>query len=102
MTAAAIAAWGVLGTHTASATPPTPAPEPGGVIRFDLPPGEWWNCQGVSPQPPFLEYAPAYYVWAQGPAPIYLRFTPGAQVWVSCTGTGLPVIWYGPIVTAGQ
>ena len=99
--AAAAVAIGV-GANTAEATPPVPTPEPGGVIRIDLPPGEWWSCQGVSLAPPFLQYSPGLYQYTQGPNPVYLRTVPGADVWVGCNGTGLPILWYGPIVKAGQ
>lgn len=99
--AAAAAAFG-FGTNAAQATPPVPVPEPGGVIRLDLALGEWWGCQGWSLQPPFFQTAPAYGQYVLGPAPLYMRFAPGADVWVECGGTGLPVIWYGPIVKAGN
>lgn len=98
------AAAAAIGTSagSAQATPPLPVPEPGGVIRLDLAPGEWWTCQGWSLQPPFFQVTPGFVQYAQGPAPIYLHFAPGADVWVECSGTGLPVVWYGPIVKAGS
>lgn len=99
--AAAAVAVG-LGTNSAVAVPYAPVPEPGGLIRIDLPAGEWWNCQGLSAAPPFIQYGPAYYQYTLGPNPIFLRFTPGSDVWVSCSGSAAPVIWYGPIVKAGN
>ncbi|NMN95016.1 hypothetical protein [Antrihabitans stalactiti] len=90
------------GTNSALATPPVATPEPGGVIRLDVAPGEWWSCQGLSLQPPFYQVTPGPVQYALGPAAIYMRFTPGADVWVECNGTGLPVIYYGPIVKAGN
>ena len=98
---AAVVAVG-LGMNSAHATPPVPTPEPGGITRFDIPAGEWWMCQGLSLSPPFVQYGPGYYQWTLGPNPIFLRFAPGADVWVSCSGSAAPVIWYGPIVKAGQ
>ena len=99
--AAAAAAIG-MGANVAEAVPSNPVPEPGGLIRIDLPAGEWWMCQGLSLSPPFVQYGPGYYQWALGPNPIFLRFAPGADVWVSCSGSAAPVIWYGPIVKAGN
>lgn len=96
-----VAAFGMLGTHMASATPPVPTPEPDGVIRFDLAPGELWRCSGMSLQPPFNQAGPGPFQYMQGPEPIYLRFAPGADVWVGCAGTGFPFIYYGPIIKAG-
>ena len=92
---------GFGGSSTAGATPPVPTPQPGGVIRIDLAPGEWWSCQGLSLQPPFVQVSPGYLQYALGPTPIFLQFAPGADVWVECSGTGLPVVYYGPIVKAG-
>lgn len=100
--ASAVATFGILGSQTASATPPVPTPEPGGVIRMDIAPGEWWNCNGSSLQPPFYQMSPGIYQYSQGPNPIYLRFTPGADVVIGCHGTGAPFLYYGPIVQAGQ
>jgi hypothetical protein len=94
--AAAAVAVG-MGTNFARATPPAPTPEPGGIIRIDLGPGEWWSCDGLSFAPPFYQAAPI----VLGPDPAFLRFTPGADVWVRCSGTGWPIYWYGPIVKAG-
>lgn len=91
----------MLGAPTASATPPVPTPEPGGIIRMDIAPGEWWNCNGYSLQPPFYWTGPGVFQYAQGPDPIYLQFAPGADVWVLCNGSGLPINYYGPIVKAG-
>ncbi|RDI46624.1 hypothetical protein [Nocardia mexicana] len=98
----AAGACSLLGLHQASATPPIPSSEPSGAIRMDLAPGEWWMCQGVGVQPPYVQFAPGYYQFEQGPNPVYLRFTPGADVWVTCMGTGLPLLYYGPIVKAGE
>lgn len=98
--AAAAVAVG-LGTNAAHAVP-VPTPEPGGVIRIDIPAGEWWSCVGYSLQSPYLQLVPGLYQYTLGPNPIYLHFTPGADVWVECNGTGLPVVWYGPIVKAGN
>ncbi|WP_306365267.1 hypothetical protein [Nocardia sp. CC227C] len=99
--AATIAAAGLLNMQTAAATPPVPTPEPGGVIRMDTAPGEWWQCTGWSLQPPFFYQAPGIMQYSLGPEPIYLRFAPGADVWVQCNGTGLPIFHHGPIVKAG-
>jgi hypothetical protein len=99
--AAAAVAIGI-GASSAEATPPVATPEPGGVIRFDLPPGEWWSCGGYSLQAPFVQFSPGIYQYVLGPSPIYVHFTPGADVLVGCNGTGLPVVWYGPLVRAGN
>ena len=93
---------GILGGGTASAAPPVATPEPGGVIRLDVAPGEWWACQGLSFAPPFFQISPGFYQYVQGPNPIFLRFAPGADVWIECSGSGAPFIYYGPIVKAGQ
>ncbi|NNH75919.1 hypothetical protein HLB23_39735 [Nocardia uniformis] len=98
---AAVSACGTLGMQAASATPPIPTPEPGGVIRLDIAPGEWWSCNAASLQPPFYQVSPGIYQYSLGPNPIYMRFTPGADVWTTCHGTGAPFIYYGPIVKAG-
>jgi hypothetical protein len=95
--AAAAVAVG-MGTNLAQATPPVPTPEPGGIIRYDLAPGEWWGCDGLSLAPPFIQISP----YVLGPNPIYLRFAPNTDVWVRCSGTGLPIQWYGPIVRTGN
>ena len=95
--ATAAAAVG-MGASSAQAAPYYPVPEPGGIIRIDLPPGEWWSCDGLSFAPPFIQIAPI----VQGPDSAFLRFAPGADVWVRCSGTGLPILWYGPIVKAGN
>ncbi|MFJ4658545.1 hypothetical protein ACIP5Y_45360 [Nocardia sp. NPDC088792] len=97
-----VAIASMLGAQTAAADAPVPTPEPGGVIRMDTAPGEWWECTGWSLQPPFFQQSPGLMQYALGPEPIYLRFAPGADVWVECAGTGLPVIYYGPIVKAGR
>ncbi|WP_405486771.1 hypothetical protein [Nocardia sp. NBC_00511] len=94
----AVLATGLLTAQTASATP-VPTPEPGGVIRIDVPENEWWNCGGWSLQPPFVGSDPVTGMVTN--RPLYLHFTPGADVWVFCTGTGFPVVYYGPIVKAG-
>jgi len=94
---AAIMSAGIgLGVGTASATPPVATPEPGGVIRMDIAPGEWWNCSATSVAPPFLQYAPGYLQFSLGPNPAFFRFAPGADVWVSCLGSGQPFMHYGP------
>lgn len=98
--AGAIAACGVLGAGTASATPPVKTPEPGGVIRIDLAPGESWSCGGWSLQPPFVASAPNF-GFAQG-GPLYMQFTPGADVWVFCTGSGTPIYDWSSIIKAGE
>lgn len=98
----ALAACTMAGTQMAAATTPVPTPEPGGVIRMDIGPGEWWHCSGDSLQPPYIQEIPGIYQYALGPAPIYFRFAPGADVWVSCAGTGWPFLYYGPIVKAGE
>ncbi|NMN95017.1 hypothetical protein [Antrihabitans stalactiti] len=85
-------------TNSAQATPPIPVPEPGGIIRMDLAPGEWWSCDGISLAPPFWQLSPV----VLGPSPLYLRFAPGADVWVRCSGTAWPIAWYGPIVKVGN
>lgn len=100
--ASAASALSLLGAGIASATPPHPVPEPHGGIRMDLAPGEWWECDGYSSQPPFYEIAPGALQFTQGPRPIHMHWTPGADVWVRCTGTGAPFIYYGPIVKAGS
>ena len=100
LTAAGVGVALLSGAGTASATPPVPVPEPHGVIRMDIAPGEWWNCQGMSLQPPFYDVRPGYYQFQQGPNPIRLKFNPGDDVWVTCWGNGLPVYYYGPIVKA--
>ncbi|MVU80193.1 hypothetical protein GPX89_23475 [Nocardia sp. ET3-3] len=100
--AGAIFGFGLLGTPIATADAPVPTPEPGGVIRMDTTPGEWWECTGWSLQPPFWQQAPGIHQFALGPDPVYLRFSPGADVWVECAGTGSPFIYYGPIVKAGS
>lgn len=100
--AAAAMGVGLLGANAASATPPVPTPQPGGGIRIDLAPGEWWSCQGMSLQPPFYQVSPGLVQYALGPNPIYLQFAPGSDVWVECSGTGLPVVYYGPIVKTGM
>jgi hypothetical protein len=94
--AAAVAV--AMGTNLGQATPPVPIPEPGGIIRMDLAPGEWWSCDGWSLAPPFHQTAPI----VLGPDPAFMRFAPGADVWVRCGGTAWPIAWYGPIVQAGQ
>lgn len=99
--AAAAVAIG-MGASSAEATPPVATPEPGGIIRFDIPAGEWWSCTGYSLQAPFLQMSPGLYQYVQGPTPIFLRFAPGSDVWVGCNGSGLPLVWYGPIVKAGN
>ena len=97
VTAAAASAIS-LGSSMAHATPPVPVPEPGGIIRIDLAPGEWWSCDGWSIAPPFHQTAPI----VLGPDPAFMRFAPGADVWVRCGGTAWPFAWYGPIVKAGN
>lgn len=99
--AAAAVAVG-MGTNPAQATPPVPTPEPGGLIRIDLAPGEFWSCVGYSLQAPFIQYSPGLYQYTQGPNPIYFRFAPGADVLFSCNGNSWPVVYYAPIVKAGQ
>ncbi|NMN95015.1 hypothetical protein [Antrihabitans stalactiti] len=99
--ATAVVAVG-MGSNSAQATPPVPTPEPGGVIRIDVAPGEWWSCVGYSLQAPFLQLVPGLYQYSLGPNPIYLHFTPGADVWVQCNGSALPIVYYGPIVKAGN
>ncbi len=99
---AAIMAAGIgLGVGTASATPPVATPEPGGIIRMDLAPEEWWYCNGYSLAPPFLQTAPGFLQLGLGPNPIVFRFTLGADVWINCSGSGLPFSYVGPIVKAG-
>ncbi|MGW4245837.1 hypothetical protein [Nocardia sp. NPDC004722] len=93
---------GFIGAPVAGATPPVISTEPGGVIKMDTAPGEWWECTGWSFQPPFFQQSPGLMQYTLGPEPIYLRFTPGADVWVECAGTGAPFVYYGPIVKAGQ
>ncbi|WP_157124111.1 hypothetical protein [Nocardia mexicana] len=98
------AALGLLGMGTATAAPPVAVPEPGGIIRMDYAPGEWWSCVGYSLQPPFYHSGPGLgYQFFLGPEQHeYLQFTPGADVWIVCNGTGLPFQHYGPIVKAGM
>ncbi len=96
--AAAIASCGLLGAPTAAADAPTLSLEPGGMIRMDTVPGEWWQCTGWSLAPPFFQQSPGLMQYTLGPDPIYLRFAPGTDVYVQCNGTGLPVLYYGPIV----
>ncbi|MEV6770543.1 hypothetical protein AB0N05_18165 [Nocardia sp. NPDC051030] len=97
--ATALIAVGTFGAGLASATPPVATPEPGGVIRMDTVPGEWWNCGGWSLQAPFVGSDPASGL-AEG-RPLYLHFAPGSDVWVFCTGTSFPFNYWGPIVKAG-
>ncbi|MGW4356528.1 hypothetical protein ACWELJ_31025 [Nocardia sp. NPDC004582] len=80
---------GVIGAQSASATPPVITTEPGGVIRADIAPGEWWNCGGWSLRPPFINGAPPIGL-VQGPGTARMTFTPGADVWVFCTRNWLP------------
>ncbi|MEC3920465.1 hypothetical protein [Nocardia sp. CDC160] len=96
----AAAACGMLCTQTASATVPVATPEPGGVIRMDLAPGESWNCGAWSLQPPFVTSDPL--TGLASDRPLYLHLTPGANAWVFCEGTAAPFIYYGPIVKAGE
>ncbi|NMN96734.1 hypothetical protein [Antrihabitans stalactiti] len=100
--ACALAAMSLLGGGVAGATPPVVTPEPGGLIRVDIGAGEWWECEGYSLAPPFLQVVPDFYIFELGPTPIYLRYAPGTPAWVSCVGTGEPFYWVGQIVTAGQ
>ncbi|MEC3958597.1 hypothetical protein VMT65_36565 [Nocardia sp. CDC153] len=95
--AGAVIAAGVIGTQSASATAPVITTEPGGVIRADIAPGEWWNCGGWSLQPPFINSAPAFGA-VQGPDTLRMTFTPGADVWVFCNGTGLPIYDWNHII----
>ena len=100
LTAASAVGIALASAGAAAATPPSPHVEPGGIIRIDVAPGEWWNCQAISPSWPLVAYAPGLYQYALGPNQIiFNQFPPGSQVWVSCNGTGLPVIYYGPILT---
>ncbi|TSD94854.1 hypothetical protein FOS14_19630 [Skermania sp. ID1734] len=100
MAAAAIAAGALWGTGAASAAP-IAAPDPNHGITVEIPAGEWWNCQALSFAWPLVGYAPAYYQYALGPTTLrFDQFPPGSDVWISCSGTGLPVVYYGPIVRA--
>ncbi|MFJ9368083.1 hypothetical protein ACIRRA_27180 [Nocardia sp. NPDC101769] len=98
--AGVVAVCGLLGTQAASATPPVATPEPGGVIRMDPVPGEWWNCAGWSLRPPFIGSDPVTGL-SEG-RPLYLHFAPGADVWMFCTGASWPFSYWGPIVKAGE
>lgn len=105
MSLAAICAAGAITLGSggpALAAPPAPSPEPGGLIRIDLAPGEWWACAGYSPQPPFQLLGPNFgWTYTLGPDPIYLRGTPNSPVFLQCTGSGAPFVTYGPLVQTG-
>jgi hypothetical protein len=104
-TAALLGSFAPIGAGTASATPPVAVPQPGGVIRMDIAPGEWWYCEGDSLQLPWLQRAQGQgqvYVGAAGftlgANHSYLRYAPGTDVLISCVGTGLPVEYFGPVI----
>ncbi|MEZ7236154.1 MULTISPECIES: hypothetical protein [Rhodococcus] len=97
---AAAAALMLLAVGPASATPPVATPEPGGIIRMDLAPGETWECEGWSLEPPYLQVIPDFYKFETGPNPMFFRYTPGTRVFIQCIGTGAPYYYVGPVVTA--
>ncbi len=90
---------GLAGINGASAAPdsgsssgssdmylyPTYTPEPGGVIRVNVPAGKWYTCQAYSLTPPFVQAThPLPYMYSVGPAPMFFRFAPGADVAIHC------------------
>lgn len=77
-----------FGAAHASATPPVVTPQPGGVIRIDLPPGEGWYCAGNSFSAPFLNVTPPVI----GPKTWYMGFFPGADVFLGCEGFAAPFL----------
>ena len=89
------------GVGAAHATPPSPHVEQGVGIVVDVPAGEWWSCQGLSLAWPIAANVPGLYQYALGPTQlVFNQFPPGAQVWISCNGSGLPLVYYGPVLTA--
>lgn len=98
--AALTMAWLFSGSGTAAATPPNPHVEPGVGIVVDVPAGEWWSCQGLSFAWPIAANVPGLYQYALGPTQlVFNQFPPGSQVWISCNGSGLPLVYYGPVLT---
>ena len=99
VTVGLIAAGALAGVGPAAATPPVATPEPGGIIRLDIPAGETWECEGWGTAPPYLQVTPDFYQLATGPTAIHLRYPPGTPVWVMCVGNGVPFYHFGPVVT---
>ncbi|MFD7846971.1 hypothetical protein ACFV4K_29085 [Nocardia sp. NPDC059764] len=107
--AVSAAASCVLAAAPATAQPQF-TPEPGGVIKVESAPGEWWKCglYSIDPPtarglPPVVDYPPGSWSPPGGdPAvqapdfttgPAYAQFTPGATVLADCVSEYLPVFW---------
>lgn len=108
----------VLGTAATASAQPILTPQPGGVIKIESPPGEWWKCSLYSAQEPFLVGAPPVVTypnpsprWAppadqQGAGgfstpPAYAQFNPGQDVVADCVSQYLPIIYIQQL-KAGQ
>lgn len=92
-------ALGLFGAGTAWAWPPTFMPEPGGYIQINpVSPNETWICNALSPSLPLVEST------GQGwPGDTKsFKFDPGAWALIGCSGTGWPIIYYGPLMQAGR
>lgn len=89
-------------------------PEPGGVIKIESDPGEWWKCVLYSPDepnvrglPPVVNYAPGSWAYPDGrlpppgdpvapdfaTPPAYAVFQPGSIIVADCVSQYLPVFW---------
>ncbi|MGX1807202.1 hypothetical protein ACWIGI_15925 [Nocardia sp. NPDC055321] len=97
-----------------AAARPVFTPEPGGVIRVESDPGEWWKCAFYSVDdprvvgvPPAVNYPPGSWAYPDGrlpeagtpPAPnfatppSYAVFQPGSTVVADCISEYLPIVW---------
>lgn len=105
--AAAIAACAGLFLNPAvAAAQPILTPEPGGAVKVEAPPGEWWKCSLYSPQPakvvglpPVVNYSNNSEAWKAPGADsystptVYAQFAPGQDVVADCASQYLPVLW---------
>ncbi|WP_433591486.1 hypothetical protein [Nocardia sp. CA-145437] len=122
LTVSTVAVGAFAATTTTAFAQPIFTPEPGGIIKIESAPGEWWKCGLYSADPPtvvgpppVVNYAPGSWPSPSGqlptgdPAapplpdfatpPAYAKFAPGTTVVADCMSQYLPVFWLETIHT---
>ncbi|MRH91551.1 hypothetical protein GFY24_29620 [Nocardia sp. SYP-A9097] len=122
---AALASAFMVSVPVLASAQPIFTPEPGGVIKVESAPGEWWKCglystdaPNVRGLPPVVNYPPGSYSQPNGELPAanddpavvnpnfgtgaaYAKFAPGSTVVADCVSQYLPVFWL-QVIRAGE